>query len=371
MPAVAAETRTLLGNRSACFVGSAAPIALEDAEEAAILPGWGKAHYRIGTLREAAGDALGALQSLDRACALLPEAAEAAERRDRLRAAHAAATAVPADAAPGRLARATARAAGCGGGDGGDSGSGGRAPRGHAAARVQDAASRGVASVQRRREAADEAETAAAGSTHAAAAARRGGRRRGRRGRRLRARSRRGGRRVQRRSLRVGAGGAGRAGRGCAAAAAPAAATASDADGAAALARRGGGVAPALLSNRAACALRLGDAAACVDDCDATIAATAAAAAASAAVAPRAAGAAYAPPPPPPPFKVRLRRAGPRPAGAYGEARRDLAALAAMARGDAERERCARCRPRCCSGQASRCEYVRVCITGTEEDCVL
>lgn len=72
----------MLGNRAALHMACSEPqLALADAEAAlALLPSSGKAHYRVGAAREACGDTDGAIVAMQRAAALMPEAAEVAQR---------------------------------------------------------------------------------------------------------------------------------------------------------------------------------------------------------------------------------------------------------------------------------------------------
>ena len=52
-------------------------LALEDAEGAAeLMPGWGKAHYRLAIAREEVGDGKGALAAMRDARELMPDSEE-------------------------------------------------------------------------------------------------------------------------------------------------------------------------------------------------------------------------------------------------------------------------------------------------------
>ena len=77
------ERAKVLGNRAALHMACSEPRrALSDAEAAlALLQGpSGKAHYRVGAAREACGDIGGAVASMQRAAALMPDAAEVTQR---------------------------------------------------------------------------------------------------------------------------------------------------------------------------------------------------------------------------------------------------------------------------------------------------
>ena len=82
------ERAKVLGNRAALHMVCSEPrLALADAEAAlALLPSCGKAHYRVGAALEACGDNDGAIAAMQRAVALLPDAAGVAEHLRALRA---------------------------------------------------------------------------------------------------------------------------------------------------------------------------------------------------------------------------------------------------------------------------------------------